>query len=106
MGPRKPEAPDGAGGAACRPFERVNSEGASPPFRNLPPRIDCAGDAGARNGTPMVGDWSGASCVTPSPSRAELGGGLRPPSETSPQESIAPAKPALETEHRWSAIGQ
>ena len=25
-----------------------------------------------------------------------LGGGLRPPSETSPQESIAPAKPALE----------
>src|SRR2546422_2678284 len=26
----------------------------------------------------------------------QLGGGLRPPSETSPQESIAPAKPALE----------
>src|SRR5260370_36154294 len=26
----------------------------------------------------------------------KLGGGLRPPSDTSPQESIAPARPALE----------
>src|SRR6516165_447523 len=30
------------------------------------------------------------------PARSCFGGGLRPPSEASPQESVAPAKPALE----------
>src|SRR2546425_9467930 len=30
------------------------------------------------------------------PDASTLGGGLRPPSVTSPQESVAPAKPALE----------
>jgi len=34
----------------------------------------------------------------------ELGGGLRPPSEASPQESIAPAKPALEARGREGGV--
>src|SRR5262249_48744821 len=37
--------------------------------------------------------------TTSAGTRIDLGGGPCPPSETSPQESIAPAKPALEPRH-------
>src|SRR2546427_1838134 len=47
---------------------------ASPPFRSLPPGLASAGKAGAR-------EWEGDSTA---------------PSQTLPQESVAPAKPALE----------
>src|SRR5207245_9366769 len=62
---------------------------------------------GARS--PMSGwwgtAWTGRSttgiCRTSRASRRTLGGGLRPPSETSPQEQVAPAKPALESAVIW-----
>src|SRR6266702_7303674 len=34
----------------------------------------------------------------------KLGGGLRPPSEPPPQESVAPAEPALEAERQPAAV--
>src|SRR5882724_10615232 len=71
------------------PGSRRQPRGRSPRTRRSPPARRC---------------W-------PSPPRRRprayhLGGGLRPPSETSPQDSIAPAKPALERRSRRPSPSQ
>src|SRR2546425_4313734 len=80
--------------------------GLNGPLRGLPPGIDCAGKAGARKRclAPIIARWPslprGAPAPTPSlPSarRPQSEGASTAPSEASPQESTAPAKPALES---------
>src|SRR5262245_6578851 len=47
----------------------------------------------------VTGRAAGAGFLLAMTPPSELGGGLRPPSEASPQDSVARATPALEAEH-------
>src|SRR5215831_5019319 len=86
-----------------------NSEGGSAPLPVLPPKTSCAGEAGARNGTGLGGGLRPPSEPPPKnklrrrsrrSERNRTRRGAPPPFRTSPQKQVAPAKPALGTEHQ------
>src|SRR6266536_2150604 len=91
-----------------------SSEGGFTPLPNLPPGTGCAGEAGARSGTPTgCGISRGRVAFTPHATRVTgtwrsprplARRGASPPFRTSPQEPVAPAKPALEAERPPGAV--